>query len=109
MPWPTDFKPNGKIAERILEISNILGGTKIGELDAATTHVLITASGCEMRFILRGGKPTATSGHRIIAGKTWIMEAEVIKDARFICTHNAPKHGELHITELIERALLTKT
>ena len=104
MPLQTDYRPNENTSERILKIDDAPGGTQIRDLDAATTHVLIAASGGEMRFMLRGGTPTATHGHRIKVGESWVMETEIARGARFVSA--TPDHGELHITDLIERALL---
>jgi len=109
MSWLANFTLNTAAAEQTLVVDATVGGVQFAALHANTTHVLITASGGEMCFTLRGAAPTSTSGHRIFPRDAWIMEKAMAVAAKFIRGYSAPADGKLYLTELIERALLTHT
>lgn len=107
MSWLANFTLNAAASEQSLVVDDTAGGVQFTALDAATTHVLITASGGEMRFTLRGAAPTSSTGHRIFPHDAWIMEKAMAVAAKFIRGYSAPADGTLYLTELTERALLT--
>jgi hypothetical protein len=109
MSWLANFTLNAAAAEQTLVVDDTVGGVQFAALDAATTHVLITAMGGEMCFTLRGAAPTWVTGHRIFPHDAWIMEKAMAAAAKFIRGYSAPADGKLYLTELIERALLTTT
>lgn len=109
LSWLANFTLNTAAAEQTLVVDNTAGGVQFAAFHASTTHVLITASGGEMRFTLRGAAPTSTSGHRIFPHDAWIMEKAMAVAAKFIRGYNAAADGKLYLTELIEKRLLTGT
>jgi hypothetical protein len=109
MSWLANFTLNTAASEQTLVVDNTAGGVQFAALHASTTHVLITASGGEMRFTLRGAAPGVSSGHRIFPHDAWIMVKAMAVAAKFIRGYSAPADGALYLTELIERAVLTTT
>lgn len=101
---------NTAASEQSLTVDNTVGGVQFAAFHVNTTHVLITMSGGpEIRFTLRGAAPTSTTGHRMFAHGTWIMEADMAAAAKWIRGYSATADGKLYLTELIERAVLTTT
>ncbi len=109
MSWLANFTLNTAAAEQSLTVDDTVGGVQFAAMHASTTHVLITASGGEMRFTLRGAAPTSSSGHRIFPHDAWIMEKAMAVAAKFIRGYNASADGKLYLTELIERAIVVDT
>jgi hypothetical protein len=108
MSWLANFTLNGAASEQSLTVDDTVGGVQFAAFDAATTHVFVTARGGEMCFTLRGAAPTSTTAHRIFPHDAWIWEKSMAAAAKFIRGYSAPANGKLYLTELIERALLTK-
>jgi hypothetical protein len=109
MSWLANFTVNASGADQTLVVDDTVGGVQFAALDAATTHVLITASGGEMRFTLDGTAPLISSGHRIFPHDAWIMEKAMAVGAKFIRGYNAVLDGKLYLSELTEKRLLTGT
>lgn len=105
-----NFTLNTAAAEQSLTVDSTVGGVQFAAFHASTTHVLISMSGGpEIRFTLRGASPTASTGHRMFAHGTWILEKGMAAAAKFIRGYSATADGKLYATELIERAVLTTT
>jgi hypothetical protein len=101
---------NTAAAEQSLTVDSTVGGVQFAAFHASTTHVLISMSGGpEIRFTLRGGAPTSSTGHRLFAHGTWIMEKAMAAAAKFIRGYSATADGKLYLTELIEHRILTGT
>ena len=107
LSWLANFTLNAAADEQSLTVDDTVGGVQFAAFHASTTHVLITASGGEIRFTLRGAAPTSSTGHRLFAHDAWPMEKTMAAAAKFIRGYNATADGKLYLTELIERALLT--
>jgi len=109
MPFMDHYTVNAAGADQTLTVDDTVGGVQLAALDAATTHVLMTLGGGEIRFTLDGTAPLASSGHRMFPHDALPLVKSVAAAAKFIRGFNAMADGKLYVSELIERAILTTT
>jgi hypothetical protein len=107
LSWLANFTLNPAADEQELMVDDTVGGVQFSAFHANTTHVLISLSGGEVYYTLRGAAPLWNKGHRAFPHDAWPMEKSMAAAAKFIRGYNADADGKLYVTELIERALLT--
>jgi len=101
------FDDNTAGADQIVTV----GATHVhlGALHANTTHVLISVEDAEIRYRTDGTDPTSTVGHRLEPRNSVVWVKARAARASFIRGYTGLKDATLHVSQLIEVAILTKT
>jgi len=101
------FEDNDAVNDQIVTVGET--HVHIGALDAATTHVLISVDGGEIRYRTDGTDPTAYVGHRLEPRNSVVWTKLRASSASLIRGYNSVLNPIIHVTELVEIGMLTFT